>query len=377
LDYPANEGKTMSRIAFCIAALSIGHCALADIRIDYELSGQGCVPEQEVIEIQGTRMRIDLAGSSDNTSAIIDGTEALVWSLDHQQHTVMQMEIDADAIDFQTDVGKATATRMDRELDKLDVAQRDAEKQMTEQCARMKRKGQTCPSVAMPNIREMMSPENMARMQQAMAGSGQQGAASMDPAQVQALMGAAGTNTDPAMMSKMQALVSSEDMKKLEERALAKRAKEEGVDVETLRAEDAEARSKMHASALEQLTERREIGPSQVAGIACTRYQLERDGAVVGNECRAPLSAFKLAARDAKGSERNLRIADQYSQAFAPVLKVFGGQPQDEEAIRSRIVLEKICVEHEREVGRATVRIARTPISAERFEVPAGYRPAF
>jgi len=366
----------MSRVALGIAALLLGRVASADIHAEYALSGEGCMPEQRVVEIQGTRMRIDMGGAAGNVSAIVDGTEALLWSLDHDQRTVLQAEIDPDAVDFQSDVGKALATRTDRELDKVEAMQRDAEAQMAAHCAREKLTGSGCPGMpAMPNLREMLSPENMASLQQAMAGAGPDGTIQIDPAQMQAMMG--GGTIDPALQSQMQAMMGGEDMQKMQKQILTTRAKEEGVDVATLQARDAEAQQQRRVSALKSQTRRYEVGPDQVADMACVRYQLKRAGEVVGSECRAAWNALKLDARDAKGSERTLRIVEQYGKAFAPVQEVFGAEPDPIDEIGNNVVLEQICFEHGREVGRATVRIDRSPITEERFEVPAGYKPPY
>ena len=374
----------MLRTAVTVAALVIGAAAQADIRIDYQLSGTGCEPEQRAIEIQGTRLRMDLGGTMGNRSAIIDGTEALVWHLDHDQRSAGQIEIDADAIDFQTDVGKSMGHKVDRELDKLDAAQQDMQRQMADQCAQSG--GKNCANQAiMPNIREMMSPENMARMQAAMDQS-QAGETPIDPMQMQAMMGGAASATasgamDPEMQKSMQAamqsMMSGKDMQKMQDKALAKRAKEESVEVKVRQAEEAGAQQQARAGAQERLTQRLEVAPDTVDGMACTRYRLELNNRVIGSECRAHWDVFKLDARDAKGSERALRIAEQYGQSFAPMMTAFGAPTQEQDQLDSSIVLEQVCLEDDRETGRASVRISRLPISADRFEVPAGYRSGF
>ncbi len=370
----------MLRIVFAVPVLLIAASASADIRVDYVLDGDACVPDQRVIEVQGTRLRVDFGGTAGNISAIVDGTEALAWSLDHDQHTVAQIEIDADAIDFQGDVGQATAHRVDRELDKLAAAQRDAEKQMAAQCEQLKRKGGDCPMMgAMPDIRAMLSPENMARMQQAMAGAGdaEGGAMQMDRVQLQAMLGAGGGSVDPAMQKQMQSLMSGKQQQKQQRKMLAARARQEGVDVKTLQERDAQARQQAQAGARQRLTEHREMGTGTVAGLDCTRYQLEFNGVVTGSECRAEWAALKLDDRDAKGSALTLRLAQQYGQSFAPIQKALGGAVVTDDGFSSSIVLERICVARARETGRATARISREPIAAERFELPSGYAPAF
>ncbi|MDZ4812819.1 MAG: hypothetical protein SGI99_09440 [Pseudomonadota bacterium] len=374
----------MLRTTFAVAALVIGAVAQADIRIDYQLSGTDCEPEQRAIEIQGTHLRMDLGGTMGNSSAIIDGTEALVWNLDHDQHSASQLEIDADAIDFQTDVGKSMGHKVDRELGKLDAAQQDMQRQMADQCAQTG--GKNCSNQPMmPNLREMMSPENMARMQAAMDQS-QAGGTPIDPIQMQAMMagagGASGSGAmDPEMQKSMQATMQSmlggKDMQKMQDKALAQRAKKQGVDVKVLQAEEAKAQQQSRAGAQARLTKRLEVGPDTVEGMACTRYRLELNDRVIGSECRAHWDVFKLDARDAKGSARALRIAEQFGQSFTPMIAALGGPAPQRDQLGSSIVLEQVCLKEDRETGRASVRISRSPISAERFEVPAGYRTGF
>ncbi len=366
----------MKRFALALATMLTGQSALADIRIDYELSGEGCEPEQRVIEIKGTRMRIDMGDDQGNTSAIVDGTEAMIWNLDHDQRIAMQIEIDPDAVDFQTDVGKATAHNIDHKLDELDAAQRDMEREMTEQCKRSGRKN-CADQAAMPNIREMMSPENMARMQEAMAGmsSAADGSVQIDPAQMQAMMGgAAGAEVDPAMQKMMQSMLGSEDMKKMQRKALAQRARDEGVDVQTLQAQDASTAQRMRSAAQRQRGEWRELGPAVVSGIACTRFQLELDDAVLGTECRAGWAALKLEERDARGSARSLRMAEQFGLAFEPIRELIGTAAAQDQTPHTSIVVEQVCMAQDRETGRATARISRAAIDEARFEVPPGYR---
>ncbi len=366
----------MKCFVLALATLLTSQSALADFRIDYQLSGVGCEPEQRVIEIKGTRMRIDMGDNQGNTSAIVDGTEAMIWSLDHDQHIAMQIEIDPDAVDFQTDVGKATAHNMEHKLDELDAAQRDMERQMTEQCKRSG--GKDCANqAAMPNIRAMMSPDNMARMQEAMAGmnSTADGSPQIDPAQMQAMIGGTGgAEIDPAMQEMMQSMLGGEDMKEMQRKALAQRAKDEGVDVQTLQAQDAGAAQRMRSSAQRQRGSWRELGPAEVAGIACTRFQLELDDGVLGSECRASWDTLKLEERDAKGSARSLRMAEQFGLAFDPIRQLIGGAATQDKTSGSSIIVEQVCMAQDRETGRATAHISRTPIDEARFEVPPGYR---
>jgi len=140
-------------LAFVLLLPSI---ALADVSLTYPQQAQ-CKSSMSLIQISGSRMRVDSAMEDKKYSMLFDGMEDLITALDHDRHSYHQIEVDEDALDYNQDVMSSTGNYIGNQMNALQA-------QMKEQCAQMQKQGMSCPNIA--DISAMM------QTAQAMSGLG-------------------------------------------------------------------------------------------------------------------------------------------------------------------------------------------------------------
>jgi hypothetical protein len=316
----------MSRASFaCWLSLAVLPAARADVSLDFDAAAH-CAPELRAAYVQGARARFDAAPPGGNRASLIyDGIEQLAWGLDHEQQVVMPIELDDDAIEFQQDVGHATAKRVDREL---------------------------AEATAALNAAAPACPEREARAGRCVPAPGAVGMPGLDADAMQ------------AQLAQAQAMMAQMDPKMLE------RA---GIDPGQVQDSYRRSQELLEAQARQRRSELvRGLGRRQVAGVECERWERRLDGDLIEAGCDAEPAALALDPRDRRGLEGALRRMQRWSQGFAEIGQRFGADtaPMDQRGI----TLELTCFEGGREVGRASARLSRTPIDASRFELPSGYR---
>jgi len=319
-------------VAIALVALTAS-MARADARLDYVASGTGCVPVPTAVAVQGSRLRIDMRDAGSDSSLLYDGVEQYATALDHEQRMASPIELDDEALDFQTDVSSATGTRMTRELDKVDAMMAQAREQMKVQCAELERQGMQCPQMAMPDLASMMQPENLQAMQQ-------QAMVQADPADLRR------AGIDPDALAAQQAQDQAQ--------AAVQQARRESVLVDGL-------------------------GADSVAGIACTMWERRQGEHVLERGCSVEPAALGLDARDQRGLDRGYARLMKMQQAFQPLVDKLdarmGTAQAGAGASAPGIVLRQACFDAEgRETGSATARIERATLPASTFEIPPGYR---
>jgi|CXWL01.1.fsa_nt_gi hypothetical protein len=88
--------------ASLLLLLSAPGLALADATIGYDVSGGGCSANIGKVQVKGKRLRWDLYDGS--ASALFDGFESTLVSLDHRQKQRFEMDVDFDTLDYKEDV---------------------------------------------------------------------------------------------------------------------------------------------------------------------------------------------------------------------------------------------------------------------------------
>lgn len=135
--------KSSVLIAFLALAPSL---ALADISLKYPQQSS-CKPKVAAMQISGGRLRLDSTMENGSYSMLFDGLEDIITSLDHQGKTYHQIEVDADALDYNKDVMSSTGTFIGNQMNAVQA-------QMKQQCAQMEKQGYSCAN--MPDLSTIM-----------------------------------------------------------------------------------------------------------------------------------------------------------------------------------------------------------------------------
>ncbi len=120
--------------------------ALADISLVYPQQSQ-CESNLSAIQVSSSRMRIDSVMQGRKYSMLFDGMEGIVTSLDHSNHSFHQIEVDEDALDYNTDVMSSTGNFIANKMNEMQA-------QMKKQCEQMEKQGYGCAN--MPDMASMM-----------------------------------------------------------------------------------------------------------------------------------------------------------------------------------------------------------------------------
>jgi hypothetical protein len=111
----------------------------------------------------------------------------------------------------------------------------------------------------------------------------------------------------------------------------------------------------------------RDVDEIVVDGIACTRREHLRGGVLAGEDCLATPAALHLGEAETKRIARFSQSIRAWSRSLVP--------DEMQPKVDDRVLVRRLCYAGGQETGRATLAIDRAPISASRFEVPAGYAP--
>jgi hypothetical protein len=296
---------------------AMGACALpaqADFAMTYARDG-ACEMEPAAFYVRGAMLRIDSAGGS----ALYDGVEQFITYLDHASHTQFQLELDDDALDLQADIGTATGHRLDKHMARAQEMMDANRGQMQAACRQMQSQGMACPELPNMNIDSMM-----ARQQQMMA------------------------NMDPKMLEQA------------------------GLDAEAI-AEQQQMMAQWQAQQQRAQATIVDTGRSEhIAGIDCTVREWRLGEEVLEQRCDAPWQALQLDAREQQALQRAVKRMQRWGSTMDPLMARFDAPRNDDGAAGP--TLRKTCYQAGQVVGSVSARIAREPLSAELFEIPAGYK---
>lgn len=110
----------------CRAILLFGAgAAHADAVLEYHGSDAACHADFARLAVQGLSLRVDSAPPQQDNSFVYDAAEKAGVALDHRRKQFFEIEFDDDAIDFQGDVMKSTSTMVDKKMQQMQ-AQRPA-----------------------------------------------------------------------------------------------------------------------------------------------------------------------------------------------------------------------------------------------------------
>jgi hypothetical protein len=111
----------------------------------------------------------------------------------------------------------------------------------------------------------------------------------------------------------------------------------------------------------------RDAGEADVGGITCTRREHLRAGELVREDCYTTAAGLHLGEVETRRIARFTKAMRAWSRTLVP--DGLQAEPDD------RVLVRRVCYAGGHESGRATLAIDTAPISASRFEVPAGYKP--
>jgi hypothetical protein len=101
---------------FTAALVSGVGTAHADALLEYTGANAACHAEFARLAMSGVRLRVETPPPMQNYSMIYDGAEKLAVSLDAEHHSYFEIEMDEDALDYQSDVMSSTSTMIDKKL---------------------------------------------------------------------------------------------------------------------------------------------------------------------------------------------------------------------------------------------------------------------
>ena len=340
--------KTMIAMS-CIALLSTN--ALADNTIAYRSSG-GCAGDFERVELKSHWLRVDAGDAGNASSMIYDHAEKLAYFVDYQTHTFMQVEMDEDAIDLQSDIMKSLGTKMRKQggVDPFEMAK------------------SLCPGIG-ANNRDRQPGEAMDCGNGTMIGGAPIGADGK-PMSSEEMAAAMKDGRMPGMDA-----ASMEAMQKMMEQQLAKLPADQRAQMQSMMASGGgsmsmpgmPAATATKAAAPPPPRIDRDAGEIVVDGIACMRREHLRGEEMLREDCYATAATLHLGEVETRRMARFSKSLQEWSRSMMPA----GMQSQADD----RVLVRRVCYMAGRESGRATLTIESAPIAESRFEVPAGYKP--
>jgi hypothetical protein len=329
-----------------IVAVLFAVTAFADDTLTYRSVG-GCAGDFDRIELKGLFLRVDSGGAA-GSSMIYDHGEKLAYFIDNNSRSFLETEMDEDAVDLQSDITKSMRIRMRKEggMDPYEIAQ------------------SLCPGAGAAS-RDQVAGEPIdcgsgATLGGAMTGADGKPLSSEQMAE--AMKRGGGVTIDPDMQAVMQ---------KMMEQQLAQMAPEQREQMQRAIANGGGMMPGMAqaGAARQPKPERidRDVGSIDVDGIACTRREHLRGGVIAGEDCLASPSALHLGEKETKRIAHFGQSIRAWSQSLVP--------NEMRPKVDDRVLVRRICYAGGQETGRATLAVDTAPISASRFEVPAGYTP--
>lgn len=120
--------------------------ASADISFNYPQQAH-CQSKMSVIQLSGSRMRMDGETDGRKYTMLFDGMEDIITSLDHSSQSYHQMEVDEDALDYNADVMSSTGNFVGNQMNAIQA-------QMNKQCEELEKQGGSC--AGMPDLASIM-----------------------------------------------------------------------------------------------------------------------------------------------------------------------------------------------------------------------------
>ncbi len=340
----------MKTTALLVLVAALPLSALADDTITYRSEG-GCAGDFERIEMKSSFLRVDSGGGGHAGSMIYDHSEKLAYFIDHGSRTFMQTELDEDAIDLQGDIMKSLRTKMRHEggVDPFEMAEA------------------LCPGMAASAGNRDRQPDEPIDCGNGMTIGGANTKAMSRDETIAAMK----NGQMPAMDANTQQM-----MQKMMEQQLAHMTPEQRAQVQRGLAASGGSMGMMGmpgANAAQAPTppkpERidRDAGEADVGGITCMRREHLRAGELVREDCYSTAAGLHLGEVETRRVSRFTKAMRAWSRTMVP-----DGLPAEPD---DRVLVRRICYAGGHESGRATLAIDTAPISASRFEVPAGYKP--
>jgi len=88
----------------------------ADVLLEYADAGNACHGDFARVAMSGARMRVESPPPNGDYAMVYDGAEKLAVTLDARNRSYAEVEMDADALEYQADVMSSTSTMMEKKL---------------------------------------------------------------------------------------------------------------------------------------------------------------------------------------------------------------------------------------------------------------------
>lgn len=307
-----------------IAALAACATAHAGTVVEYRHDGD-CATDFDRMAIDGLRARIDMTVDGSAMTTIADDGEQLTTQLLHELRRYMTIESDDDAVDFQSDVMRAShihAGRQAEALTGLDAGATAAAFRAQQVAA--------CPEMAELGFADPDYPEAAARCAETMA---------------------AAANAQRGDGDRRRAIGA---------RIAAGRARAEA------------QQSAAPATAAPWRTTRIEYGEEiQIDGRRCRIERLVRGDRVLREDCTSAIADLGLEPAALRRLNRIATVGATVGRGVAEL------HPEAaDESGPPRIALRRRCLRDGEETGTATLTIrGGVAVPADRFEIPGDYRP--
>lgn len=327
----------MNRSAAFALLLAAGS-AHAGTVLEYDVTGT-CATEFTRMQFDGLYARIDQSMPGSSMSTIFDDSEQLAHMLMHDTRNVMTMESDADAVDFQSDVGKSTlhfAGNQTRALTGMD------NNQMMEQARAMQ--AAACPEMA-----------DMGFADPDYADAAQRCAEQMQQQH------AGGRGSRPDMVGALAAQSGA--------RGRAGGGAQRGLAIPS----PAQAQlPSAGASTWSTTTTDRDGGTETIGGLACRTETMRRGDTVLREQC---VIAVEDLALDASAMRRIKRIVSVGQGMGEGISQVYPEMDPDRDQPAS-LPLRRTCYAGGRQTGTATLRIRKdVALPPDIFAIPQDYTP--
>lgn len=305
-----------------LAVLAACATAQAGTVVEYGRDGD-CATEFDRMAIDGLRARIDMTIDGSAMSTIADDGEQQTTQLLHELRRYMTMESDDDAVDFQSDVMRASHIHAGRQAEALTGLDAAAAAFRAQQIA-------ACPELAELGFADPDYPEAAARCAESMAATA------------------------------------------TAQRGHGDRRRAIGTAIAAGPAQPEPAQPSASAAAAPWRTTHVEHGEEiEIDGRRCRIERLMRGDRVLREDCTSTIADLGLEPAALRRLNRIASVGATLGRGVAerhPEAADESGPP--------RVALSRRCFRDGRQTGTATLTIrAGVTVPADRFEIPGNYRP--
>lgn len=333
--------------------------ARADVTLEYTASGQACSADFERVQLKGPLLRSDGGRDGQRGAFIYDSSEKLAWFLDHTRANYLQVEVDEDAIDFQSDVMGSMHNMIKNQsgVDPFEVAKAICPQAFDRNAAGTRGgKPVDCGLTPKNSDGKPMTREEMiaAARRGEMPGFGGGNQQEIAQRMMQAMQSGAGAKTGTVPMQAGNGVAAMPGVMAVTPQQFAQ-MRQGAAQGQPEPARDVD----------------QETGQTDnVNGIACGVREHRSGEQVLRRDCMANLTDAGLSDVEAARIERSIKVMGQWAGSMRRLL---GNDPSSAVA-ENKLLVQRVCYADGKQTGSVTLQIKRDELDEAQFQPPANYQ---